>query len=251
MTAKKLTRHELNFLTSLQKRQQRYEQKLFLIEGTHLVKEALQQDYPLHEIFFYQNHMTKDTYQLIEKAEKKNIHLRPVDSYCLERISTTKTPQPVVAIAPLPETNYPVTGSALYFYKINDPGNLGTIMRTALWYGIDHLILSPESCDPFNTKTVRASQGAIFSIRLTCDRDISTLVSLAENYQILVSDPNEKNFPYVEDKFITIFGSESQGMKNIECVFKHQRFGIKRKGAGESLNLAVAVGIFLDRVRGD
>lgn len=247
MKAIRLTRQEINFLISLHKRKQRYDQQLFLIEGAHLVNEALQHGYPLNDLFFNQNSMNEMTYQLIKKAKKKGINTRSVDSCSIERISTTKSPQPLVAVAPLPATNYPVNDSALYLYKINDPGNLGTIMRTALWYGLHHLILSPESCDPFNSKTVRASQGAVFSIQLTCEKDTSTLSFLDEQYQILVSDQNENSFPPVRDKFIAIFGSESQGLKNMDCAFKHQRFGIKKRGQGESLNLAMAVGIFLDR----
>ena len=245
---KKLTHQEIKFYTSLQRRRERYEQKCFLVEGLHLVNEALACNYPLRNILVCQSRMTEESYQVLEKAHKKNIPIMSVDSRSLERISTTKTPQPLAAVAYMPQTDYPVTHSALYFYQINDPGNLGTIMRTALWYGLNHVILSPKSCDPFNTKTVRASQGAVFSLRLTLDRDISSLSSLSESYQFLVSDPQEKSFPLVKENFIAFFGSESQGLRKADFNCMYQKFGIKRKGTGESLNLAVAVGIFLDRV---
>jgi TrmH family RNA methyltransferase len=248
LNREKLSRKKLNYFTSLHKRNKRFEHKCFLLEGTHLLDEALKHDYPLHNILYCPGSITKEAYKLIEKAGTKNIPISAIDSLSINRISTTKTPQPCVAVAPLPDINHRISGSALYFYKINDPGNLGTIMRTALWYGLNHVILSPESCDPFNTKTLRASQGAIFSINLTLDRDISTLASLQENFQVLLSDPQEINFPYIRGDFIAVFGSESQGLKDAVIDFRHQRFGIKRKGKGESLNLAVAAGIFLDRV---
>lgn len=248
MTMKKLSRQELKFFTSLQRRKERYEQRCFLIEGVHLLDEALERNYPLRDILICQSRMTDEVYQIVEKAEKKNISTISVDSQSLERITTTKTPQPLAAVAHMPKTDHLVTDSALYLYQINDPGNLGTIMRTALWYNLNHLILSPESCDPFNTKTVRASQGAVFSIQLTLDRDIAALYPLSESYHFLVSNPEEKSFPHVKGNFIAFFGSESQGLTKTDFTCKHQKFGIKRKGTGESLNLAVAVGIFLDRV---
>ena len=245
---KKLSRRELKFFTSLQRRKERYEQRCFLIEGIHLLNEALESNYPLRNILVCQRRMTDEVYQIVEKAKKKSISTISVDSSSLERITTTKTPQPLAAVAHMPKTDYLVADSALYLYQINDPGNLGTIMRTALWYNLNHLILSPNSCDPFNTKTVRASQGAVFSVQLTLDREISTLFSLSESYQLLVSDPEERSFPQIKGTFIAFFGSESQGLTKTDFTCNHQKFGIKRRGTGESLNLAVAVGIFLDRV---
>ena len=164
------------------------------------------------------------------------------------QIVTTESPQPIIAIAPLPDMNHAIEGSALYLYQINDPGNLGTIMRTSLWYDVRNIVLSSNSCDPLNPKTVRASQGAVFRVKLTINMELSALKKHAFTHHILLSDQEERHFPEVHDSFIGIFGSESHGLSGVTLDFSHQRFGIARKGYGESLNLAVAVGIFLDRV---
>ena len=242
-----LKHREIQFYRSLHQKKGRYTHNCFLIEGFHLVEEALLSGFPLHEVL-YSEQMDDKPHSIIQKVRKQNIPVRYIHQQDLERLSSTESPQPIVAVAPLPQMNHSIQGSAIYLHQINDPGNLGTIMRTALWYGIYHILLSADSCDPLNPKTVRASQGALFRIKLTVNMELSALKSYAGTHRLLASDPSCNYFPKVQKDFIAVFGSESHGLSQVSLDFPHQWFGIDKQGYGESLNLAVAAGIFLDRV---
>jgi TrmH family RNA methyltransferase len=242
-----LKHREIQFYRSLHQKKGRYTHNCFIIEGVHLVEEALLSGFPIHEVLFSEQRNDKP-HSIIQKIIKQNIPVRYIHQQDLVRLSSTESPQPILAVAPLPRMNHSIQGSAIYLYQINDPGNLGTIMRTALWYGVYHILLSADSCDPLNPKTVRASQGALFRIKLTVNMQLSELKSYARTYRLLVSDPACSHFPKVQNDFIAVFGSESHGLSQVTLDFPHQKFGVAKKGYGESLNLAVAAGIFLDRV---
>jgi TrmH family RNA methyltransferase len=246
---KAFTKREIHDYQSLRHKKGRDSLQAFLVEGVHLVEEALSCGYPLHEILYLPSLMEKKG-ELIKKALTRNISCREIDERTIQKISTAETPQPVIASAPLPRMNRHVKDSAIYLYQASDPGNLGAIMRTALWYGVYHLLLSPESCDPFNPKVVRASQGAIFQISLNLEVDDKGLQELAKTHQILASDPRCVDFPAIQGTYLAVFGSESRGLTGWRSEAPYQKFGFAKKGAGESLNLAVAVGVFLDRMTG-
>lgn len=244
----RITKREIQFYRSLHDKKGRYMNKCFLIEGFHLVEEALFSGFPLHEVLFTNKQQINRTQSFIHKLSKRNIPFRIINHRDFTQIAATESPQPIIALAPLPDMSHDIIGSAIYLYQVSDPGNLGTIMRTALWYDVSHVILSYDSCDPFNPKAVRASQGAVFRIKLSVNMELLRLKSHVTTHQILISDPETHSFPKVNNNFIGVFGSESHGLSGVTMDFPYQRFGIARKGYGESLNLAVSVGIFLDRI---
>jgi TrmH family RNA methyltransferase len=127
---------------------------------------------------------------------------------------------------------------------------LGTIIRTAAWFGISTILLSPDSADPFQGKSVRASAGMITQIHLFENIDSERLVSIRNhwNYKLVSSVPDhgiqlwnlKKN-----SEMIILFGSEAEGMKRELLDLSDMEIQIPRIAYGESLNLAIAVGCFL------
>ncbi len=174
----------------------------------------------------------------------------------MEVISTEESPQGIVIICH--QKNFPFfdleNGSPgqtlLYLENISNPGNLGTILRTATWFGISEILLSPFSVDPFNTKVIRASAGTIFSLEIYLSVESADLFRLAEqhNYNLIATVPRD-GVPIGSwqsaGKNIILFGPEAQGLSEELIEKAHHRISIPGKGDAESLNLAAAAAIIL------
>jgi len=141
----------------------------------------------------------------------------------------------------------------LYFDEIKDPGNAGTMIRTAAWFGIKDIILSRESVDVFNPKVVRSSMGSIFSMNFIEDDSFYSKLLQARKagYEILGADLDGENiFTYAPpEKIVLVMGSEAEGIS--PSLIKHiQTFiTIPKRGAGESLNVGVAASIIISQLR--
>ena len=134
--------------------------------------------------------------------------------------------------------------------QISDPGNLGTILRTCAWYGINQIVLMPESVDPFNLKCLRSAMGAHFSFNYINYSDYDEIISFLEknNYNILCSNLNGSDVSKISviGKWALVLGSEAHG---INFLFeKFNNITISKKGSIDSLNVSVATGILLDRL---
>ena len=138
----------------------------------------------------------------------------------------------------------------LYLVEISDPGNLGTIIRTAVWFGIDHIMLSDCSVDPFNPKTVRSSAGAIFDAVIYENVGFPDVCKAlrAEGYQFVATTPRDGTdlsswMPSAGS--VIMFGPEAEGLPEPLISQADVRVTIPQSGPAESLNLAVSAGIVL------
>ncbi len=170
----------------------------------------------------------------------------------LKTISDVQTPQEVAAIVRIPQTLFDETrpeGHLLYLERINDPGNLGTIIRTAAWFGWKHLLLSHDSTDPYQPKTVRATAGMIGYVDIISDCRTSTLQVLKEKgYTLWGTDVNGgKDLKSINPRgrHLVMLGSEAHGLTGQAGALADSRLYIKRQGHGESLNMAMAAGIIM------
>ena len=141
--------------------------------------------------------------------------------------------------------------------NINDPGNLGTIIRTCYWFDVDEIIISKQSVELFNSKVIRASQGALFNIAIKENIDLTKELNKlsSEGYQIFLADSYGKkllsdlNFDS-DECVVFVFGNEAHGLS--KALKKSKSFNtirIKRITDCESLNVGVSVGIFLNSYR--
>lgn len=172
------------------------------------------------------------------------------------RISAENAPQGIALLANRPVYDWrrqkPSSAVLLYLQQINDPGNLGTIIRSALWFGFKDILLSPRSTDPFGPKAVRSSAGYISHCRIYEDIAAAELKTLGHElgYQIVGTAAQEardiRSFGPSEDKpVILLFGSEAHGLSPDLRELCGQMFTIPKSGWGESLNLATSVALFL------
>lgn len=175
---------------------------------------------------------------------------RLVSQQQLARIADTKTPQGIIAVVPMVTAPPPAEGErAIYLHEVQDPGNLGTILRGLAWFGGFRCLLGPGSVDPFNPKVVRASMGAIFHVPLERDVPLAALSARFGRIAALDMAGDALSAPAFRDFDCYLFGNEARGVP--QQVSAHP-FTIPGCGAIESLNLAATVNIALyELVRGE
>ncbi|MGH8138514.1 MAG: TrmH family RNA methyltransferase [Steroidobacteraceae bacterium] len=161
----------------------------------------------------------------------------------MAQIADTRTPQGIIALVPMVPASAPRDDEhAVYLHEIQDPGNLGTILRTLAWFGHCRCLLSPGSVDPYNSKVVRASMGAIFHVPIELEAELR---ALRERFKrIACLDVRGETLRSADFKTFDcyLFGNEARGLPREELAALNARpFTIAGCGAIESLNLASAV----------
>jgi TrmH family RNA methyltransferase len=246
-----LFKHQLENLVELHTRKGREKQGYFLIEGEKVVRDALRAGWKLQGLVLTDEALKKSGSLLKECAD-----IQPLlaTSEQMNKLSETMTPTGLVAVVRLPGTSpLPAEGIVLALDDIADPGNLGTIIRTADWFGIKHMLLSPGTVDPFNGKVVRAAMGSLFNMQFCIAADFETDVrSLqASGYRVVVTTASGKDAALtVSDKLCLVLGSEAHGVsQGIERI-ADSTYTISGTGNAESLNVAVSAGIVLYSLMG-
>jgi TrmH family RNA methyltransferase len=212
----------------------------FLLEGEHLVQE-------LQKAAVHDARLRASEIYLTREYEHwtSSLTTHVVNSRHMTQISETRSPQGIAAVVPLLEAPPPQPGDrAIYLHEIQDPGNLGTILRTLAWFGKFRCLLSPNSVDVHNGKVVRASMGAIFHVPVEIDVPMDALPTRFERIASLdlqgqpIASPEFRNFDCY------IFGNEARGLpRDALAGMNAKPFTIAGTGAIESLNVAATVNI--------
>ena len=137
----------------------------------------------------------------------------------------------------------------LYLYKISDPGNLGTILRSAAWFNIKNIALSKESTDPYSPKTIRSATGA--HLHLNIYQEVDYKIYFDHNYFLLGTDQNSDNTLEDSDynkKIVLFLGNESEGIELSIKKKMNKLISVERLGYGESLNVAIAGSIIMNKL---
>jgi TrmH family RNA methyltransferase len=230
---------KLDDVKKLQQKKYREEFGHFLVEGEHLMLELEKASAINPALKNCQVYVTESFNDFPSQFKK---HL--VTEKQMLQISDTKTPQGIIAVVPFLSTPITFTENerAIYLHEVQDPGNLGTILRTLAWFGNFRLLLSPKSVDPYNPKVVRSSMGAIFHVPMELDVSLDELKHRFKNIACLdmqgkpLSEPEFKTFDCY------IFGNEARGVPRENLAdLNAEAFTIQGSGAIESLNLATAV----------
>lgn len=237
-----LTAHKIKILQSLYKKKFRQKYNLFLVEGNKTIKEIPLSRYKIQEIFTTNpSELGIDGVKIIEISDSE-----------LKKISFLQHPKDSVAVCELLEPKFladvPIQ---LVLDGIQDPGNLGTIIRLADWFGIEQIICSEDTVDFYNPKVIQASMGSFLRVNITYQN--------IENYlqnstaAIIGTDMDGENFYQFDfpEKFNLILGNEGNGIRpNIEQLLTHKitipRFG--KSKSTESLNVSMAAGIILGQI---
>ncbi len=239
-----LTKNEIKFIKSLHIKKNRVEHALFIVEGEKLVSELLKQSkFKIQALYFTQKFDQNDI--------PNGVSSTLISDKDLSRISGFKTPNNVLAIVQQNQStqvNFEASNLTLVLDDINDPGNLGTIIRTAEWFGITQIIASPNTVDLYNPKVIQASMGAIYRMNYLVSDLKSVLPNfLANGYDVLGAFIDGENvyqnaWP---KKSVLVMGSESHGISDEISKLVSKQITIPKFGGTESLNVGIATGILI------
>lgn len=238
-----LSKSNSKLITSLQQKKYRQKHKLFIAEGVKVVTELLQSNLELHSAF-----MTSEILDI-----PVTIPITLVTESELKKISVLKSPNKVLAIFKVPSILFSEpTQFTLVLDGINDPGNLGTIIRLCDWFGVEQLICSKETVDCYNTKVVQASMGSLTRVStsyLNLPEYLKTV-----SIPIYIADMNGVNIHETKlpTSAVLVMGNEANGVSDMLKQLISNKISIPRYGDSiqvESLNVATATAILLNEFR--
>lgn len=216
----------------LNNKKYRKENNLFLVEGNHLIEEA------------YQNGLLKEVYSLNETKYENSFVVSP---NVMRKISTLDSIPDIVGVCKFKKEGE-LGNKLLILDNIQDPGNLGTIIRSAVAFNIDTIVLSADTVDLYNSKVIRATEGMLFNINIINRDLIPFITSIKKEYKIYATDVKEgillKNIEK-NKKCAIIMGNEGNGVKKEIKELCDENINISINKSCESLNVAVATSIIL------
>jgi len=242
-----LSKSQIGFIKSLHQKKYRKENGIFIIEGIKSIIEFLPSTYQLHSIYCLAE------YKSLLPNLPSNIKLFELNNAELDKISTLQTPQGILALVHTPKTeafNPKVLKNnfTLVLDGIQDPGNLGTIIRTADWFGFKNIVCSLNTVDIYNPKTIQATMGSLCRVNifyqdlpdLLCSVEVPIFGALLEGKSSYTVDWGKEG--------ILILGNEGKGISAEVMKFIKNPVTIPRIGSAESLNVAISAGILCSEI---
>ncbi|TNE61210.1 MAG: RNA methyltransferase [Bacteroidetes bacterium] len=238
-----LSASQLKFLTALQVKKYRQKYLKFTVEGSKMVAELLQQDrVPVDAIYGVERWAAENTDLLKPHYQKFNL----ITEKELSRISAQTTPNAVMAVAGMPviAPDFKPEGTVFYLDGIRDPGNLGTIIRIADWFGMPAVYCSADCVDHFSPKVVQSSMGSVLRVPLL-ERSLEEAAQAYTAVFGAVMDGTSIYESVIPEAAMLVIGNESSGIRSEAERFLTHRITIPRSAdsQAESLNASVAAGI--------
>ncbi|WP_347490783.1 TrmH family RNA methyltransferase [Desulfoscipio sp. XC116] len=249
----------IKYVHRLARRKFREREGKFIIEGIRFLEEALQVDWPL-EIVLHTGCAAGQARAgyLLDMLARRGVPLLAVDDALFRELADTESPQGVLAVARVPEVpdidpwGWAARGRDLLLLVdgIRDPGNLGTVIRSADAAGADGVLIIKGSVEPYNPKTLRSTMGSIFHVPVipVLERDALLSQLRAAGWRLVVGEPGACKLIHQCDltgRVVLAVGSEADGVSDAVCRAARERVRIPMPGRAESLNAGVAAGIML------
>ena len=237
----------------LKERRYRTKENKYIIEGFRLVQEAFKAQCNIEYLIVNEHGKDKINDYLEEYLD--NIKIYQLKDELFSQVVSTENPQGIIAVVNINNSANNIDGD---FYllcdKVQDPGNLGTIIRTAHAAGVNGIILTKGTVDIYNDKTIRSTMGSIFYVPIIYDNDLSFLMNLkSEGFSLVATSLEESRNFFDEDlsgKVILSVGNEGNGISNEIFDLADKKVKIPMPGGAESLNVGVATSIILfEKVR--
>lgn len=222
---------------------------LFIVEGIKSIREFINSDYLIDSLYY--------TPQISPQIHKitANINLFEISETDLAKISVLQCPQDVLALVQIPRNESVNFDSlkgkySLVLDEVQDPGNLGTIIRTADWFGIENIICSPTTVDAYNPKTVQSTMGSLARTRVIyTDLEVFLANSKLPIYGAELDGENIYQVHWKPEGLI-ILGNEGHGIDPLLSEYISHSVTIPRIGEAESLNVAISAAIFCSELQG-
>jgi TrmH family RNA methyltransferase len=246
---------KIKYFRSLKYKKYRELSNEFLIEGTRIISSALEANTFLKTVLITDTFKDSPSSQnILKDLDNVGISIKVVNNKTMKSIATTEHPPGIAGVCSLPETqnNFINTKQPFIFLDtISNPGNIGTILRSASWFGIRNVALSPNCVEPFNPKSIRAGMGAHFHLNFQENTLLKTFVK--ENYWIIGSSPSGSSYlkwenPLKKKNWVLVLGNEANGISEENQALLNEIISIPKYGTGESLNVATSAGILLSHL---
>jgi len=222
----------------------RREERKFTLEGLRLIRDAVQRGARLEYVLYEPK---QADYDLIAQLQDSKISLHPISEEILRHLSDTQQPQGMIAVAPIPMPPLPKTPrAALVLDAVRDPGNLGTILRSAAAAACDVVLLSTDCADPYSPKALRAGMGAHFRLPIV-EADWGEMAGYLDGVAVYLADGRaERAYTDVDfrQRWALVIGNEAHGARNAARL-KPAPIAIPMAGDSESLNAAAASAVIL------
>jgi len=233
-----VTKSELKYIQSLSDKKVRLETGCFIAEGVKLVGEMIAAGYPLKAVYAIDSWESPDD----------TLEVTRIEAFELEKMSMLQTPNQVLAVAMMPQKKEtldlagPLT---IVLDGIQDPGNMGTIIRTADWFGITQIVASEDTVDVYNPKVIGATMGSFMRVSVTYKNlaDWMPTIKLPV-YGALLEGENVFTIK-TPQKGLLVIGSEGKGIRENILDFITHPVTIPKIGEAESLNAGIAAGIIV------
>lgn len=255
------TKTDIARIRGLHKASERRRQGLFICEGLKLVRDML--GHFFCDTLILSKTLHNELKPVLDRLTPTYLplHVKEVpDNFAFGRISSLHTPQPILALFAIPESKpehlHAQPGLMVMLDNVQDPGNVGTIIRTANWFGVEHLILTPGCADPFSTKVVQASMGALAKVTITKLENTTNFLQRYKGsvYGTFLDGTNIYSEPYlpIPSSALLIMGNEGSGIgQELKPYITHKLFIPPHQDnpATDSLNVGVATAICLSEFR--
>lgn len=236
-----ISQAKLKLFRALQQKKYRHRHGLFLAEGFKVLEEAAAAGWIARALV-----VRTDALERLAEVSLRAEMYAHAPAQVFNRLSDQVSPEGILGVFELPEVRAvaptPPRMSAMLLAGIRDPGNLGTLLRTAAWFGFRTVICDGQTVDAFSPKVVRASMGAVFHIPLIKVSDLSAWIEGHAGRVVAAAMQSPEAEPEPGRDWL-LLGSESQGIPQAYLKPGVQRVTIPRYGWGESLNVGVAAGI--------
>jgi len=236
-----LSKNHLKLITSLRQKKYRQKHKLFVVEGIKVVKEFLSSSYELDSLF-----TTSDEFDDLSRVVR-------ISEQELKKASHLKTPNKVLAIfkVPIAEKLNP-KGLIVALDAVNDPGNLGTIIRLCDWFGVSNIVCSQDTVDCYNTKVVQASMGSLTRVFIDYI-DLEEFIRTSDQPTFIADMDGDNVYKtQLPNEGVLVMGNEANGVSETIKNLISTKISIPRFGnfqQTESLNVATATAILLSEFR--
>lgn len=258
----RVSKAEFKYLRSLTQKKFRAAEKKFLVEGWRSVKDALSSEFIIELVAVLPQYSADSNYHsILKQARDRRVEVREISEVELRQISDTRHSQGVIAL--IREKRYEMediltsdASCVLVADSVSDPGNLGSILRSCDWFGLDGVFLGKGSVELHNEKVVRSTAGSIFHLPVVSDVSLDVIFTALKNVGFFIAaTAADGKIPYTDlvvgRKTALVVGSEARGVSDDVRHFADAIVKIPRLGRAESLNVGVACGIVLAHLRKD
>lgn len=239
-----LTKNRLSIYQKLRNKKYRQKYGLFLIEGYKTIQDFMDEKWQMDCILYTDENIFQ------KLVLPQNIASYLIDEATFKKVSCLTTPSSILAIGQIPDITENKVFPLLALDGIQDPGNFGTIIRTADWYGLKEIYCSENTVDCFNPKVVQASMGSLARVNIHYVDLVETLKNTTV-YATLLKGENIRTITPLNRAYAILLGNEGNGIsEGLLQKINHISITIPKIGGAESLNVAIATAICLERFLG-